>query len=141
MRAQRLLLDTHVWLWVALGESTMLKPLLRKAIERAGESGILFVSIISVWELAMLEAKKRLVLPMTIDTWVERALDRPELTLLGLTRPATAIDSCRLPGEFHADPADRLLVATARAENVALVTRDQKILDYAAAGHVNALAA
>ena len=113
MKTDRLLLDTHVWLWLALGVPGTIKPALRKAIERAGESTTLFVSILA----------------------------RPEITLLGLTQPRTAIDSCRLPGAFHADPADRLLVATARSENAALVTRDRKILDYAATGHVRVLAA
>ena len=141
MKPDRLLLDTHVWLWLALGVPGTIKPALRKAIERAGESTTLFVSILSVWEIAMLESKGRLILPMTVEEWIERALARPEITLLGLTQPRTAIDSCRLPGTFHADPADRLLVATARSENAALVTRDRKILDYAATGHVRVLAA
>lgn len=141
MKTDRLLLDTHVWLWLALGVPGTIKPALRKAIERAGESTTLFVSILSVWEIAMLESKGRLILPMTVEEWIERALARPEITLLGLTQPRTAIDSCRLPGAFHADPADRLLVATARSENAALVTRDRKILDYAATGHVRVLAA
>jgi len=61
--------------------------------------------------------------------------------LIGLDQPRTVIDSCRLPGVFHADPADRLLVATARSANAVLVTRDRKILDYAAEGHVRVLAA
>jgi len=141
MKADRLLLDTHVWLWLALGIAGTIKAPLRAAIERAGKSATLFVSILSVWEIAMLEKKGRVTLPMGVQEWIERALARPELILLGWSDPRTAIDSCRLPGEFHADPADRLLVATARAENAALVTRDRKILDYAALGHVRALAA
>jgi len=57
-----------------------------------------------------------------------------------MAQPAMAIDACTLPGDFHADPADRILVATARAENATLVTRDEKILAYAQAGHVRVLA-
>ena len=74
-------------------------------------------------------------LPMSVNEWVERALDRPEIRLIGLEHARTVIDSCRLPGDFHPDPADRLLVATARRENAVFVTQDRKILDYGAGGH------
>ncbi|MHB8551825.1 MAG: type II toxin-antitoxin system VapC family toxin, partial [Acidiferrobacterales bacterium] len=116
-----------------------IKASTRKALERASTDEPLLISIISVWEVALLEAKQRLSLPMTVEAWVERALDRPDIRLIGLERPRTVIDSCRLPGKFHSDPADRLLVATARSENAVLVTHDKKILDYGAAGHVKVL--
>jgi PIN domain nuclease of toxin-antitoxin system len=85
-------------------------------------------------------SKAGLILPMTVEVDRTRS-GKTELTLLGLTQPRTAIDSCRLPSTFHADPAGRLLVVTARSENAALVTRDRKILDHASAGHVRGLAA
>lgn len=141
MNAGRLLLDTHVWLWLASGTTEKLKPDARKVIEQASVSNPLLVSIISVWEVALLESKKRLRLPMSVNEWVERALDRPDIRLVGLEHARTVIDSCRLPGDFHPDPADRLLVATARSENAVLVTHDKKILDYGASGHVRVLAA
>jgi len=134
-----LLLDTHVWLWLAFGTPEKIKASTRKVLEQASTDEPLLISIISVWEVAMLEAKQRLSLPMTVEAWVERALDRPDIRLIGLERPRTVIDSCRLPGDFHPDPADRLLVATARSENAVLVTHDKKILDYGAAGHVKVL--
>lgn len=141
MRAEpSLLLDTHVWLWLACGTQGKISPAALRAIERAGQRRTLFVSIISVWEIALLENKGRIVLPMTTQQWVARALDNPEIKLIGLDEPEIVLDSCQLPGEFHADPADRFLVAIARARNAALVTADQRILNYSNLGHVKALA-
>ncbi|MHB8253984.1 MAG: type II toxin-antitoxin system VapC family toxin [Acidiferrobacter sp.] len=134
-----LLLDTHVWLWLAFGTPGKIKASTRKVLEQATPDKPLLISIISVWEVALLEAKQRLGLPMTVEAWIERALDRHDIRLIGLDRPRIVIDSCCLPGDFHPDPADRLLVATARSENAVLVTHDKKILDYGAAGHVKVL--
>ena len=141
MNTVRLLLDTDVWLWLAFGTPEKLRPVTRKALERASVSSPLLVSIICVLEVALLESKKRLRLPMSVNEWVERALDRPDIRLMGLEHATTVIDSCRLPGEFHPDPADRLLVATARRENTVLVTHDRKILTYGATGHLRVMAA
>jgi len=135
----RLLLDTHVWLWLAFGVPAKIKVSTRHILEQASTDEPLLLSIISVWEVALLEANRRLSLPMTVEAWVERALDRPDIRLIGLDHPQIVIDSCHLPGDFHLDPVDRLLVATARSENAVLVTHDQKILDYGAAGHVKVL--
>lgn len=141
MNTGRLLLDTHVWLWLASGTPEKLRPATRKALEQASASNPLLVSIICVWEIALLESTKRLRLPMSVHEWVERALDRPDIRLIGLAHASAVIDSCRLPCDFQPDPADRLLVATARRENAVLVTRDRNILDCGAAGHVRVMAA
>lgn len=74
-----LLLDTHVWLWLAFGASEKIKASTRKALEQASPADPLPISIISVWEVALLEAKQRLSLPMTVEAWIERALDRPDI--------------------------------------------------------------
>ncbi len=140
MSDKLLLLDTHVWLWLASGQKDGLKPRAISAIEAAAEQTLLRVSIISIWEIALLAAKGRIVLPLSVSDWITLALQRSEIRLLTLERPALVIDSCSLPGDFHADPADRLLVATARSENAILVTRDQKILDYGKSGHVQVMA-
>ena len=141
MRADHpLLLDTHIWLWLACGVQGKISPATVRAIERAGQRRTLFVSIISVWEIALLESKRRIALPMPTQKWVARALDNPEIKLIGLDAPEIALDSCNLPEKFHADPADRFLVATARARNATLVTADQRILDYSKLGHVKTLA-
>ena len=81
-----LLLDTHVWIWLALGVPGKLQPETVARIDEAGHERRLFLSIISVWELAMLHAKGRVHLPMPLGTWVDRALAPPELTLLPMAR-------------------------------------------------------
>jgi PIN domain nuclease of toxin-antitoxin system len=88
----------------------------------------------------MLEAKGRIVLPMEGRLWIEKALGAPGVRLIALS-PDIALQSTRLPGACHGDPADRMLVATARCEGCVLVTRDQRILDYGGQGLVRVLAA
>ena len=141
MRAESsLLLDTHIWLWLACGVQGKISPTTLRAIEQAGKRRALLVSIISVWEIALLENKGRIALPMPAQKWIARALDIPQIKLLGLNEVEVVMDSCHLPQAFHADPADRFLVATARAHNAALVTADKRILDYSKLGHVKTLA-
>ena len=134
-----LLLDTHVWIWLMLGELTLKKSAALKAVEQAALDARLLVSAISIWEIGMLEAKGRIVLPLDIMHWVENALAAPGVRLQPLT-PAIALHSSRLPADFHGDPADRILVATARIVDAVLVTRDARILAYGAAGLVKTLA-
>lgn len=141
MNTGHLMLDTHVWLWLAAGTPEKLRPAARKAVEQASVSSPLLISIISVWEVTLLESRKRLRLPMPVNEWVERALDRLDIRLIGLAHARTVIDSCSLPGDFRPNPADRLLVATGRCENAVLVTHDTRILDYGASGHVRVMAA
>ena len=135
-----LLLDTHVWLWLMEGDVALQRSAALVPIEQAALDGRLRVSAISVWEVGMLEAKGRIVLPLDVMHWVECALALPGVCLLPLT-PAIAVHSARLPGDFDGDPADRVLVASARQQNALLVTRDAAILAYGAAGLVKTLAA
>ena len=134
--AEVLLLDTHAWLWLVQGERQFSTAVLAR-IEQAAEQARLRVSAMSVWEVAMLEAKGRIVLSLDCHTWVRRALAVPGLGLATL-EPDILIDSSRLPGDFHGDPADRIIVATARRLGACLLTRDRKLLDYAARGFVAA---
>jgi len=136
---QRLLLDTHVWLWFSLGLTKRIAPAAREILENGAKSGGLMVSIISVWELALLLARGRIVLPLPLNDWVALALSRPEIRLLGLSRPDVVIDSVNLPGEIHADPADRFLIATARNRRATLATHDEAIIAYGHSGHLNVL--
>ena len=87
----------------------------------------------------MLEAKGRVVLPLDGMEWVRQALKAPGISLTALT-PEIALESSRLPGEFHGDPADRILTATARNLQAALVTQDQRILHYAQKRFLTAVA-
>jgi PIN domain nuclease of toxin-antitoxin system len=133
-----LLLDTHVWLWFALGNADRLGADARRQIEDAALGGKLAVSAITVWEIGMLDVKGRITLGAPCEKWIENALKLPGLRLIGLD-PEIAIASTRLPGEFHPDPADRILVATARALNATLATADERIIGYGRAGYLKIL--
>lgn len=133
------LLDTHVWVWLMEGRRGVQSEAL-KLMERAADSSSLRVSIISAWEIAMLEAKGRLRFDVPCEEWVERAFGVPGLSLMPLT-PTICVRSCRLPEEFPGDPADRLIVSTAREIGAILMTRDEAMLRYAAQGHLRAMRA
>jgi PIN domain nuclease of toxin-antitoxin system len=133
------LLDTHVWVWLADGRKEMHREALDLA-ERAAEASLLRVSIICAWEVGMLEAKGRIRFDIPCEDWIHRAFGMPGLSLMPLT-PSICARSSRLPGEFHGDPADRLIVATARELGAILLTRDGPILGYAGLGHLRALRA
>jgi PIN domain nuclease of toxin-antitoxin system len=132
-----LLLDTHVWVWYVEGDTRRLSRRIEPLIEAALLRDAVVLSTISVWEVAQLEAAGRLEFGMEIRTWVGRALGHPGMRLEGLT-PAIAIESTRLPGEPHRDPADRILIATARLAGATIVTCDDRILEYSARKHVRA---
>ena len=125
-----LLLDTHVWIWLINGDQRLATSPALRLIHQAASRAEVFVSVISMWEVGMLEAKKRIVLPLDGLEWVRQALKAPGVSLAALT-PEIALESSRLPGQFHGDPADRILVATARNLQAALVTQDHWILQYA----------
>jgi len=122
-----ILLDTHVLIWWANGEHERLSAAAIAAIEAEEQQRL--VSAISCWEVAMLVERGRLGLNVDIERWLNLVASVPRLQLLPLS-PAVAVASTRLPGTFHADPADRFLVAQARHLNIALVTADSKIRAY-----------
>ena len=132
-----LLLDTHVWVWLMLGEK--LNNNTQALIEQYVDSGQLFLSCISLWEVSMLAAKNKIHLDRPCYEWIDAALNEPQINLVTLT-PEISVESAFLPGEFHGDPADRLIVATARVEVLTLLSRDEKILAYSASKYLNALA-
>jgi len=136
--ADVLILDTHVWLWVVQGNRQQLAASAIREIGDASRRGAVRVSAISVWEVAMLEAKGRISLSRSVDDWVGEALRAPGVRLLELS-PEIAVASTRLPGTVRGDPAERILVASARVSGGRLVTRDSGILAYSAAGHVAVL--
>jgi PIN domain nuclease of toxin-antitoxin system len=134
-----LLLDTHVWLWLNAGSPDLSRKT-RDAINGAAAAGTLRIAAISLWEIALLASHGRIVLGKSIGLWLDEALADPGPGIDPLT-PQIAIESHALPDVFHRDPADRLIVATARVANATLMTRDRRILDYAARGHLTAIAA
>lgn len=129
-----LLLDTHVWIWLIQGD-TKLPVADRALIEQARAAKALYVSVFSVWEVAMLVQSNRVQLHKSIEDWLKLSFGGDAIQLLPLT-PKIAIASNRLPGEIHHDPADRILVATARTEDMTLLTSDRDILAYARQGHL-----
>ena len=133
-----LLLDTCAILWIALDAG--IAPAAEEAIAReVFAARPAQVSPISAWEIGMLAAANRISLAMAPTRWFQRFIGRPDVALAELT-PDILIAAWFLPGALHRDPADRILCATAREGGHTIVTRDRKILDYAAAGHCRALA-
>ena len=132
-----IVLDTHALVWAVEG-SSRLGSRARARIDDERRTGRVGISAITPWEIALLVAKGRLQLAMDVGVWLERALRSPGIDLCPI-EPAIALDSVRLPGAFHADPADRLLIATARHWSATLVTADGAILEYASGGHVSTL--
>jgi PIN domain nuclease of toxin-antitoxin system len=128
------LLDTCACLWLTHGDP--LRENAREAVQRAQATGGVFVSAITAWEVATLVRKGRYRLKVSVQTWLTRLLALPGMRLAGLD-PAILIASAELPGSPPADPADRMICATARARSLAVMTRDQRILAYGTAGHVN----
>jgi len=122
-----ILLDTHIWIWFA-DESNQLPEQHKQVIEQHRTDGI-GVSIISCWEVAKLVEYGRLKLACPIEEWVEAAVNLPGVQLLELT-PEIAIASTKLPGIFHRDPVDQIIVATAQVYNLELLTKDDRILKY-----------
>ncbi|MGD9054021.1 MAG: type II toxin-antitoxin system VapC family toxin [Desulfobacterales bacterium] len=128
-----ILLDTHAWWW-SLTEPENLSKTAIKTI-RQTKSDQRMIASISIWEFAMMAAKKRIRLKISVAKWLSRALKETGLGVIEIS-PEIAIDACNLPGNFHKDPADRLIVATARVNNLRLVTKDEKMLAYP---HVDAV--
>ncbi len=126
-------LDTHIWVWWVHGDFRLTTQ--QNQWLQQYESQGLGVSAISCWEVAKLVEYKRLTLPCSVGDWLRQALAYPGVQLLELT-PEIAVESTQLPGAFHRDPADQIIVATARIYNCALLTSDTKILTYP---HVNIL--
>jgi PIN domain nuclease of toxin-antitoxin system len=123
-----ILLDTHVWLWL-LHEPRQLSDAARIAIDTEEPHNGLLVSAISVWEIAVKSSIGKLTLPLPIDEWYKLASVHSGIIMEPLS-PLDAIASTSLPGTFHKDPADRILVAIARRYGIPLVTCDAKILNY-----------
>ena len=124
-----ILLDTHILIWLDSGERIKASAL--DAIEATRSEGGVLVSPVSAWEIGSLVRKRQLSLAPDPLSWIRRFLSQPGVRSVDLTMEAAAL-SASLPESFHGDPADRLLIATARELGAALATRDERILAYAA---------
>jgi PIN domain nuclease of toxin-antitoxin system len=124
-----IVIDTHILLWWVNG-SESLSPLAKKTIKSTlSKGGEIIISSISAWEIAMLVDKGRLVLSMDVESWLDEVAQIDGVRFLPVDRDV-GIKSTKLPGEFHRDPADRMIVASARKLALPLVTADEKILNY-----------
>lgn len=132
----RVVLDTHVVVWLVNGDP--LSPEALSAIDDAADANGVLIAAITVWEIGMLVAKNSLVFTSDVREWVDRVLAQRGVMLAPLD-PAIAIASTRLPGAIHGDPADRIIIATARGLQATLITADATILAYGAAGYVDIL--
>ena len=121
-----IVLDTHIWVWWVDGNQRLTKAN-EQWIQQHQSQG-LGVSIISCWEVAKLVENNKLVLSCSVSEWLNDALAYPEVQLLDLTLPIV-VESTQLVG-FHRDPADQIIVATARIYNCPLLTVDDKIINY-----------
>jgi PIN domain nuclease of toxin-antitoxin system len=125
-----MLLDTHAWIWAAADEPGKLGPKTRRLIARAAAAGSLFVTTASVFEITALATAGRLRLNQSAEKWIRDSVVRGSLRVVSIDMDI-AIDAGAIPSSALADPVDRMLVASARAYDVPLVTRDRQILDYA----------
>ena len=123
-----IVLDTQAWLWWTMDPSQLSHPA-KTAIQQAEKADGMRVSVISAWEIALKQRIGKLALSVTIDEWYRQASRYPNLVVEPLCA-LDAISSTRLPGDFHKDPADRMIVAMARRYECNLVTSDKLIQRY-----------
>ena len=124
----RFLLDTHVWIWWNM-HPQKLSERVRSLISEKNKYEVLLLSVISPWEFAKLLEKRRLAISCDPEEWIRQALEMPKLRLVPLS-PVVAYRSTILPQPFHDDPADQIIVATAREENATIITSDERIRSY-----------
>ena len=124
----RYLLDTHTWIWWNMNPPRLSQKV-KRIIGNADMYDEILLSAISPWEFSKLLEKNRLRISIDPEAWISTALDMPKLRLVPLT-PVLSYRSTVLPQPFHSDPADQIIVATAREENATLLSRDEMILDY-----------
>ena len=133
-----ILLDTCAAIWIAEDQELSDKAVaaLDKTFDR---DEIVYISPITAWEVGLLMAKGRIASPIGPKEWFSRLTSTSNTALAGMP-PDILIESSYLPGEPPRDPADRIILATAREYGFAVMTRDRTILDYAQAGHLKVIA-
>lgn len=122
------ILDTHVWIWMH-SFPELLSPRVAGLLQEPAEDDAFLLSAISIWEVCKLVEKGRIRLYEDLETWVERALDVPLLRVVPLDFKVF-YRSTTLPQPFHTDPADQMIVATARLCDATVITKDNLIRDY-----------
>ena len=123
------LLDTHILIWW-LNDSNRLSPAQQEVVASASAESPLLVSDISLWEVATLHSLGRIQLTIPLRAWLDKAAAPPLVRRHGIS-PAIAAELAALPDSFQRDPADRILVATARVFGATLLTQDRRIIEAA----------
>ncbi len=123
-----IVLDTYVLLWWINGSKKISAPA-SKLIEKAKITNSIYISSISTWEIAMLIKYNRIVISIPLAEWIKKIEKLPFVHFIDIDNDI-AEQSVNLPGKFHKDPADRIIIATARHLNMPLLTKDEKILSY-----------
>jgi PIN domain nuclease of toxin-antitoxin system len=118
-----------------IGDPRMQRKEISHSIRNAVKNYNVFVSAISLWELSMLDARGRIKFTENANEWMKKALSAPGIRLQPIT-PEIAYESAHLPGRFIGDPADRLIVSSARILNAELITFDREIIRYGQKGYV-----
>lgn len=131
-----IVLDTHVLIW-AMQDDAALGRKAAALIEATARTDSILIPVMCAWEVALIEKRGKVVFPGGALRWFRRVFDAPAFVVAPLD-PEIAVESVRMDWE-HRNPADRIMVATAKHWNMPLVTADEKILAYAAAGHVKAV--
>lgn len=122
------LLDTHVWVWWNMHPQKLSRRV-SSLIVMPTRYEELLLSAISPWEFAKLLEKRRLAISCDPEEWIHQALEMPKLRIVPLS-PVVAYRSTILPAPFHDDPADQIIVTTAREENATIITSDERIRSY-----------
>ena len=122
------ILDTHTWIWWHMNPQKLSQKV-KRLIGNANEYEEILLSSISPWEFSKLLEKKRIGISCDPEDWINSALDMPKFRLVPLS-PVLAYRSTVLPQPFHSDPADQIIVATAREENATILTKDERILNF-----------
>jgi len=124
-----IVIDTHVLVWWVNGSDSLSEEAAKTIKDTLDSDGEVIISSISAWEIAMLIEKDRLVLSMDVENWLDEVSQIDGVRFMPVDNEIS-IKSTVLPGEFHKDPADRMIVATARKLAVPLITVDEKIINY-----------
>jgi PIN domain nuclease of toxin-antitoxin system len=124
-----IVLDTHALIWWVNGDLETHSPAAAAALAAEGPDGDILISAITAWEVAMLSARGRLSLAMEVSVWLAIVAEIESVRFVSIDWDL-GVKAVELPGEFHKDPADRLIVATARSFDAAIVTADEKIRAY-----------
>ncbi len=123
-----IVLDTHAWVWF-ISNPELLSKRAKRYVDAAVEEKAVMISSISVWEVALLIAKKRLILTLELNDWIAKSEMLPFFKFIPVDN-SVAIKSVNLPQPLHSDPADRIIIATAISLGAPIVTKDEKILNY-----------